>query len=342
MNKIKVLITGAGSLYGVAVIQALLASKLKLNLVACDIEPRTLGLYLAHKGYIVPAARHEADYLEKLLDILAGEEIQAVFVASSQELDFFSRHKADIEKKTQAKVFTNSPEVLNICDDKWSTVCFLKEHGFYAPLTIRYPEDAEQICSFIKDANFPVIIKPRRGTGSKGLYMVENFTRLRTLLKGQNDMIIQQYIPDRQGEYTTGICTGSGGKVLSGITLKRYLQDGMTMSADSDDYTEITSYCKQVAGVLKPYGPCNFQLRLLEQKPFIFEINPRFSSTTGMRYLLGVNEAEILLRAEILGEAIPESKIKKCSVIRQYADYLVPTEQLEQLEKKSCCINQPG
>ena len=342
MNKIKVLITGAGSLYGVAVIQSLFASKLELELVACDIEPRTLGLHLAHKGYIVPAARNEADYLEQLLDILSREAIQAVFVASSQELAFFSRYKAYIEEKSKAKIFTNSPEVLNICDDKWSTVCFLKEHGYYYPLTIRYPEDAEQLCSFIKDANFPVIVKPRRGTGSKGLYKVDNFTRLRALLKGQKDMIVQQYLPDKQGEYTTGICIGSGGKILSGITLKRFLQDGMTMSADADYFTEITSYCKKVAGVLKPYGPCNFQFRLWEEKPFIFEINPRFSSTTGMRYLLGVNEAEILIRAEILGEAIPEPKIKKCSVIRQYADYLVPTAQLEQLEKNSCCINQPG
>ena len=185
-------------------------------------------------------------------------------------------------------------------------------------------------------------MKPRRGTGSKGLYKVDNFTKLRALLKDQKDLILQQYIPDLQGEYTTGICTGSGGKVLSGITLKRFLQDGMTMSADSDAYTEITSYCKKVAEVLKPYGPCNFQLRLWEGKPFIFEINPRFSSTTGMRYLLGVNEAEILLKAEILGEVIPDFKINKCSVIRQYADYLVPTEQLERLEKDNYCINKPG
>ncbi|ACV62019.1 protein of unknown function DUF201 [Desulfofarcimen acetoxidans DSM 771] len=342
MDKIKVLITGSGSLYGVAVIRALLASQLNLKLVACDMEARALGLHLAHSAYLVPAAQYETAYLERLLDILIKEDIQAVFIASSKELHFFSKYKAEIEAKTKAKIFTNSPEVLNTCDDKWYTIRFLQENNFYFPLTIRFPEDAEQLCSFIKKVNFPVIIKPRRGTGSKGLCKIENFTGLRTLLKGQKDMIIQQYLPDHQGEYTTGICAGKNGKILSGITLKRYLHDGMTVSADSTGYTEITAYCQKVAAVLKPYGPCNFQLRLREGKPFIFEINPRFSSTTGMRFLLGVNEAEIMLKAELLNQAIPEFKIKKCSVIRQYADYLVPTEQLEQLENKSCCIFQPG
>lgn len=113
----------------------------------------------------------------------------------------------------------------------------------------------------------------------------------------------------------------------------------MTIAANFDDFTEITNYCKEVARVLKPYGPCNFQSRLLEGKPYIFEINPRFSSSTGMRSLLGVNEAEILLRSEILGQKILEPSILKCSVIRQYTDYLVSTEQIMKLEKENFCIN---
>ncbi|ABO51753.1 hypothetical protein Dred_3253 [Desulforamulus reducens MI-1] len=76
---------------------------------------------------------------------LIGENIQAIFVASSKELDFYSQHKADIAKKTGAKVFTNEPDILKICSDKWLTVNFLKEHGFNYPLTLRYPEDQDQI-----------------------------------------------------------------------------------------------------------------------------------------------------------------------------------------------------
>jgi carbamoyl-phosphate synthase large subunit len=334
VKKVNVLISGSGSLYGVAVIQSLLRSDLPLNLVACDISARTLGLYLAHQAYIVPPAHQDELYLTSLLNIIAKENIHAIFVASSHELAFYSHNKLDIEEKTGVKVFTNLPETMNICNDKWLTVNFLKEHGFNFPVTIRYQEDQDKIDEFIKEVQFPIIIKPRQGAGSQGLYIVNQYEALQSLLKNKQDIILQQYLPDDCGEFTTGICAGANGKILSGITLKRYLQEGMTMSADADDFTEITDYCKEVARVLKPYGPCNFQLRLLNGNPYIFEINPRFSSSTGMRSLLGVNEAEILIRAEVLGEAICQNKILKCSVIRQYTDYLVPTEKIVMLQKK--------
>lgn len=333
MTKINVLISGSGSLYGVAIIQSLLKSELALKLVACDISPRTLGLYLAHRAYLVPPVNQREQYLKELLTIIEKEDIHAIFVASSQELDFYSQHKAEIENKTGTKVFTNEPETLRICSDKWLTVNFLKDHGFNYPLTLRYPEDQAQIYAFIKEVNFPLIIKPRRGAGSQGLSIVYNFKSLYSVLEDQKDIVLQQYLPDDCGEFTTGICTGTNGTVLSGITLKRYLQDGMTISADADDFTEVTDYCKQLAQVLKPYGPCNFQSRLLQGKPYIFEINPRFSSSTGMRCLLGVNEAEVLIRAEILGEKISPNKILKCSVIRQYTDYLVPSEKIALLQE---------
>lgn len=333
MKKVNVLISGSGSLYGVAIIQSLLRSDLALKLTACEVSARTLGLYLAHQAYIVPPAHQKELYLTSLLNIIEKEKIHAIFIASAQELDFYSHHKLDIEEKTGAKVFVAVPETLNICNDKWLTIHFLKEHGFYFPLTIRYPEDRDQIEPFIKKVKFPIVIKPRRGAGSQGVYIVNRYEDLHPLLESKKDIILQQYLLDDCGEFTTGICIGTNSKILSGITLKRYLQEGMTMSADSDDFTQITDYCKQVAQVLKPYGPCNFQSRLLNGKPYIFEINPRFSSSTGMRALLGVNEAEILIRAEILGEEICQNKILKCSVIRQYTDYLVPTEKIMILQK---------
>ena len=115
MKKANVLISGSGSLYGVAVIQSLLRSDLSLKLVACDMSARTLGLYLAHQAYLVPSVHQEERYLTSLLNIIAKENIHAIFVASSHELDFYSHHKLDIEEKTGAKVFTNFPDILNIC-----------------------------------------------------------------------------------------------------------------------------------------------------------------------------------------------------------------------------------
>ncbi|PFN79486.1 hypothetical protein COJ85_30770 [Bacillus sp. AFS076308] len=334
MNKLNILITGSGSIYGSAVIQSLLNSKLNVHLVATDTHSLAIGLHIAHRSYLVPPVKEEQHYLEKVLEILTKEKIHALFIASAQELPFYSQYKALIEHQTGAKVFTNTTKVLSICNDKWNTVNFLKEHNFHFPITIRYPEDKEQISSFIQEVGFPFIAKPRHGKGSEDIHVVKDLSYLKLVLLEKKDMIFQQYLPNDQEEYTVGICCGENGKVLSSIALKRYLQDGITMVAKSDDFNSITNYCQEIAKALKPYGPCNFQLRLWNGSPYIFEINPRFSSTTGMRALLGVNEPEILLQAELLGKDIQEINILKSTVIRQYSDTLVPTEQIEKLEQE--------
>ncbi|MGG0789893.1 ATP-grasp domain-containing protein [Peribacillus simplex] len=335
MDKINVLITGSGSLYGSAVIQSLLKSKLNVNLVATDTHPFAIGLHTAHRSYIVPPVSEEQLYFKKLLGILKNEKIHAIFIASSQELPFYSQYKTLIEHQTGAKVFTNTTKVLSICSDKWNTFKFLKEHNFHYPKTIRYPEDKEQIDSFLQEVGFPFIAKPRRGKGSEDIHLVQDLSYLNQVLSEKKDMILQQFLPDDKEEFTVGICCGENGKVLSSIALNRYLQDGITMIAKSDDFKDITDYCQEIAMALKPYGPCNFQFRLWNGSPYIFEINPRFSSTTGMRTLLGVNEPEILLQVELLGKEIPEIKILKSTVIRQYSDFLVPTEQIVKLENES-------
>ena len=42
-------------------------------------------------------------------------------------------------------------------------------------------------------------------------------------------------------------------------------------------------------------GATNFQLKLTKKGPVIFEINPRFSGTTHIRSLFGLNEIDIIL-----------------------------------------------
>ena len=56
-NKVKVLITSAGSTNGVNVIKALKEQKeIKLSLIAVDINPLAAGFFMVDKYYVVPKA----------------------------------------------------------------------------------------------------------------------------------------------------------------------------------------------------------------------------------------------------------------------------------------------
>ncbi|MBO8137428.1 MAG: ATP-grasp domain-containing protein [Desulfotomaculum sp.] len=328
MKKVNVLVTGSGSLYGVAIVKSLVSGPLNCRVVACDTDVTTLGLYLAHQGYLVPPASETQDWLHKIMEICRQEEIRCILICSSHEIQAFAKYKDFIYQETGAKVFVNPLKVVRLCSDKWLTVKFLKENNYYYPRTIRWPEDRKLLPDFIKKDGFPLVAKPRVGAGSQGIAVVRSIKELNEFISGKDNYVIQEYLPENDGEFTVGVCMGSYGKALSCITLKRKLQDGMTMSALAGDYSEICNYCQAVARDLNTYGPCNFQLRLKNGFPYIFEINPRFSSSTGMRIELGVNEAELLIRSEVLGQTVKRPQIKKACVIRQFSDYVIPIEKV--------------
>jgi carbamoyl-phosphate synthase large subunit len=87
--------------------------------------------------------------------------------------------------------------------------------------------------------------------------------------------------------------------------------------------TVIYEYVKNVAYQYKPYGPANFQLRIgTDGIPKLFEINPRFSGTTGTRALFGVNEVEAVV-AHLLNLPLPSCEKIYGKVVRYLEEILV-------------------
>ncbi len=74
---------------------------------------------------------------------------------------------------------------------------------------------------------------------------------------------------------------------------------------------------------LKPFGACNFQLRLDSKGvPKIFEINSRHSGTTYIRSLFGYKEIEYIINALLFNKEI-EFEIQEGTVVRYYDEFFV-------------------
>ena len=69
-------------------------------------------------------------------------------------------------------------------------------------------------------------------------------------------------------------------------------------------FPEVTARCEQLALALGCRGAINIQCRLVGDRVYVFEINPRFSGTTSLRAMVGYNEPDVLIRKHVLGEAI--------------------------------------
>jgi len=72
--------------------------------------------------------------------------------------------------------------------------------------------------------------------------------------------------------------------------MKRKLVGGLTGSGEVVDNKTIDEYVRSIAKVMDLEGAFNVQLRLTENGPRLFEINPRLSSTVVFRDLLGFQD----------------------------------------------------
>lgn len=298
MDKINVGVTGIGSLFGQAIIKSLKKSSLSkdISVIGFDYIENTVGSYWVEKNYLLPdflkKGIKEEVWLEYLIDLINLEDIRVIFIGIDFELKLFAKYKQLIESKTKSKVMVSDLNVIEIADDKYLTYKFLKDNNLAYPKTI-LPEEIAQ-----KTIDFPCVLKPRIGARSRDVFIINNHEELENKLPYVNSPIIQELVSDPNHEYTSGVIYFDN-MVKHIIVLRRYLKDGNTETAffSKDTPRVIYDYVSQIAHILKPFGACNFQLRLdISGIPKLFEINARHSGTTYIRTLFGFNEVEYVLR----------------------------------------------
>src|SRR3989338_189621 len=148
-----VLITAAGGGVGQSIIKCLEGSRYVL--LATDAEPLSAGLYTVHKAFKIPYAS-DPSYIEALLTICEKEKCQLLFPGSDIELYKISIHKDEFRQHGVTAVVSDT-KVVEMCDDKYATYCFLIQNGFKAPNTIRLGSRD------ISEMKLPLVLKPMRG-----------------------------------------------------------------------------------------------------------------------------------------------------------------------------------
>lgn len=220
-------------------------------------------------------------FIENLIDTY---QIELIIPTSEIELRYFCEHRMKEIKKVP--IVMADFQTMDVGFDKWNTILFLKEYGYNHPLTLN--DDELHNTDKIKDIGFPAILKGKEGAGGKDVFLVheEEFDVLKHL---NRPFILQEYISDELGEYTCGLVRLSDGLTQS-IIFKRTLSGDKTSYAEVVHNELIKSFLYDLALSLNLNGSINIQLRLTEDGPKVFEINPRFSSTVYFRYKLGFRD----------------------------------------------------
>lgn len=318
-------ITGVGGGVGQSILKSL--ADTNYNLVALDGELLGVGLYATDTAYLIPYAK-DSNYINKLLEICKTEKIALLFPGLDAELMPLSLN-VEAFKAIGTTVVVSRPDVIEISDDKQKTFDELIKAGINVPFTA----SANGFIPAEKD--YPLILKQKvGGARSKNVYVIKNSSEWNITLEkiGENlsDFIVMEYIEG--DEYTCGTinldnsCKGV-------IVMKRILRDGDTHKCFTEKNEIIEKEVRLVVETIKPFGACNVQLRIKNNKPYVFEINARCSGTTAARTLSGFNEPKMIADYLLKGTE-PEYEIKEQTILRYWKELVVENNEVSNLKEK--------
>jgi len=276
------LISGAGGDIGQSIANILTSHYEDAIVFGSDIHNEFLAGGLYEQIKLLPPVSSPA-YLDSLVECLVRERINVFIPTSEAELRWLIASDLVLDSLPSHCLMASS-KAMEIGFDKFLTSQHLAKNGLPAPWA-----------SIVSDSDsgapeIPCILKSRFGAGNSSVYYVDNQEKSLYFQKLFPDYIWQQFLPISKGEFTCGVyrCLDGATRV---VAMKRRLSSGVTSFAQVVIDPLIEILCTRIAESLDLFGSINIQLRLVEGLgPMVFEINPRFSSTVGMRHAIGFSD----------------------------------------------------
>ncbi|WP_110688906.1 lyase family protein [Salinicola endophyticus] len=198
----------------------------------------------------------------------------------------------------------NSPSSVNLCRDKFSLQSVLRDYGIKYPVTreIQKPND-------LKGLDYPVIVKPRQGTGSTGVRFIESCDQMPQLTEGS--WILQQFAPGT--EFSIETFTDDQGHHLLAVTRKfvtkppHFLELAHVLPLELDDTTHrrITETAiRALDAVGYTFGPAHTELKIHGDSVTVIEINARLAGgmiPRLMEHAYGWSVVDLYIRSYLSG-----------------------------------------
>ena len=310
-------------------------------LIGADMDLTAPALAACDRVHKVPPL-NAPDYLNCIIEIISRDNVQMVFSLSDLEVGLLAQNREVIEAKTGASIFVPDPPTLRICADKLETYHFSKHLDLPTIPTFLSPERALRA---VREGatRFPMIVKPRWGSASIALEIVEDEASLRDQFEAcgkaisqstlsqfgtENAVIIQQLIVGV--EYGVDVLFSAACE-FQGFTAKRKLgmRSGETDKAVTAAPGRFQNHIHKIAKSLRHRG--NLDCDFLEQNGelYLLEMNPRFGGGYPFTHGAGANHVQRLIDI-VSGKSVADYGYKTGLCFAK-ADILiqVPTPTLE-------------
>lgn len=276
--------------------RALLATREGGMVVVTDVNPLSPAVHTADRAFRVPLST-DPGYIDEVLDIAVAEQVGLVVPTIDDELTLFGRAAARFAA-CGVRVAVSPPDTSDICDDKYMTCRWLSARGISAAPSW-LPQELPEA------PGFPLFVKPRRGRGAVGAYLIRNRRELAFFLDYVEHPIVQTYLPGP--EFTIDMLCDFQGRPLSIVPRRRdVIRAGVIDRGCTVKDPALIALAQACAGALAFAGAVNIQCRVVNGRPVVFEINPRFSGGIPLTIEAGADFARMLVDLTA-GRRVPPS-----------------------------------
>ncbi|HDY8043921.1 TPA: ATP-grasp domain-containing protein [Vibrio vulnificus] len=277
------------------------------RIVGTDMTSSAPALAGCDSWHVVPNIYSDT-YISVIINICKLESIDAIISLNDMELPILAKHRDEFRRNGVALVLSND-NTIDICSDKYKTYLFCQENSIPAPATFI---ELENVFPLLESGalRYPLIVKPRWGSASFGLFIVNNDAELleaHSSCKGSlassylaqfkqsdSDVIIQEYIDGK--EYGLDIFNDMNG-CYRGVVCKEKLamRAGETDKAVTVESSRFRSFAKVIGERLMHVG--NMDCDFLEKNGelYLLELNPRFGGGYPFSHEAGANLVKALL-----------------------------------------------
>jgi len=265
----KILITGVGGPAGICFAKSLSKDK-EITLVGVDAGDLEISRNMVETFYIVPMA-NDPLYIQALQDIIKKEEIDLLIPLVDEELSIIS---ANLDK-FDCRVLVSPSSTILLTTDKGD---------LYKALSSYLPKRFNKT-----NAEFPLLVKPRIGRGSRDIHIVKNITELD--LYDENKYVFQEVL--NNPEITVdALFDFEHNLVVAVPRIRVEVKEGISIGGRVVNESDILNKVKEISKILKFTGPINFQFMkssssLGEFK--LIEINARSSGGMGITINSGID-----------------------------------------------------
>lgn len=311
-----VAVTAAGSGIAQAVIDGLRGCPFPVRIVGFELSARVRGLYDCDAAYRLPAPG-DPRYVEKLTATCADEHVQLLIPGSDPELPVVAGAARRLEE-AGCTVLTSPEACVRRLQDKMALHDLMVEHGVpFFPTQL-----VEDVIDRPDAIEYPAIVKPRWGSASAGIRVVASapdWAFIRDALPNERlthwvvqplgkpvwwdeptwQRVLSRRVIEQQDQLAVQLFISRDGVVVGRMAWRATLKNGVVNVVEPLDEPAIwraVATVERAACSLGARGPINIQGIWDGERARFFEVNPRFSGSTGVRSLLGYREVEAAVR----------------------------------------------